>query len=113
MGSSGCLLGAARWLRIDTPHLLPSAVDGKHPLDASFRGIAPPLPCCDLRDERCLVGDSAIEALLDHHADLDLDHVEPARVLRREVKLQPAENSTRLWGLKRLIERRGGVRGQV
>src|SRR5678815_2059002 len=107
MGSSGRPLGAAGWRRIDTPHLLPSAVDGKQPVDTSFRSVAPPLPCCDLGDEGCLVGDPAIEALLDHHADLDLDHVEPACVLGREVKLQPAENSTRFCGLKRLIERGG------
>src|SRR5262249_23131883 len=104
MGSSGRPLGAAGWLRIDTPPLLPSAGDGKHPVDTSFRGVAPPRPSCDLGDEGCLVGDSAVEALLDHHADLDLDHVEPARVLRREVELQPAEKSTCLCGLKRLVE---------
>ena len=51
-----------------------------------------------------LSGIPAIEALLDHHADLDLDHVEPAGVFRREVELDPAKDPTGFRGFKRLLQ---------
>src|SRR4051794_20173648 len=58
-----------RW--VGSAELLASALDGKHPVDAGAIAIAAPLPVRDLRDQRGLVGDAAVEALPDHHADLD------------------------------------------
>ena len=57
------------------------------------------------RDKCRLVRDPTIEALRNHHADLDLDHVEPAGVFRREVKLEPTENPSCLGGIEGVVER--------
>ena len=111
-GSRGDLRATGR--RIDSAELLARAVDGEEPLDArlvSGCGVAPTLR--PLGSERRLRRDAAVEALLDHHADLDLDHVEPAGVLRRVVKLEPAEDATGLAGCERLVERSGRVGREV
>ena len=52
------------------------------------------------RTKDALVRNATVEALADHHADLDLDHVEPARMLRRVVELEQHLGSlepTDLW----------------
>jgi len=43
-------------------------------------------------DQERLRRDATVHALRRHHADLDLDPIQPAGVLRREVKLEPAED---------------------
>ena len=60
--------------------------------------VAASLPRFDLADEHRLRRDAAVEALGDHHADLDLDHVQPAGVLRRVVELESAEDAAGLSG---------------
>ncbi len=92
------------WVR--ATEFFASAVDGKHPMDARAFAIAAALPPGDLRDQRCLFGDAAGEALADRHADLDLDHVEPARMLGREVEFDPAQDAAGLGGGKALVQRR-------
>ena len=54
----------------------------EHPFDACAGGVALFLPCGNFADEALGVVDSAIQALAAEHADLDLDHVEPAGMLR-------------------------------
>jgi hypothetical protein len=44
-------------------------------------------PGGDLGDQKFAIGDAAVETLATQHADLDLDHVEPAGVLGRVVEL--------------------------
>jgi hypothetical protein len=51
------------------------------------------LPSGDFADEALGVVDSAIEALPAEHADLDLDHVEPAGMLGGVMELQASQNS--------------------
>ena len=57
--------------------------------------------------------DAAVEALGRQHADLDLDHVEPAGVFGNVVELQSAQQAARLWRREGLVERPGGVGGQI
>src|SRR5882672_10223990 len=83
---------SVRW--VGAAELLACALDGKHPVDTSTVAIAAALPVRDLRDERGFVGDATVEALPDHHPDLDLDHVEPARVLGREMELDAAQDAS-------------------
>src|SRR4029079_19771739 len=112
-GSSRSLAGTARGLGIDPAQLRASTIDREHPLDASLLGIAATLPCGDLFDERRLVWDPTIETLVDHHADLDLDHVEPAGVLGGEVELEAVEDPACFRGFKRLVQGGSGVRREV
>jgi hypothetical protein len=49
----------ADWLRVDTAHLLPSALDGEPPLDACFRSVAPPLWIFSVLTADGLAGDAA------------------------------------------------------
>src|SRR6185437_17146569 len=63
----------------------------KRPLDATSLGIAPSLPCCHLGDERLLLGGTARQALALEDADLDLGHVQPARMLGCVMELDPAQ----------------------
>ena len=74
--------------RVGATKLLASVVDGKHPLNACAFGVATAFPLRDFGDKGGLLGDATAEALTDHHADLDLNHVEPARVLGREVTVR-------------------------
>ena len=50
--------------------------------------------------ELLLVSDASVQALAAQHADLDLDHVEPAGVLGGVVEPQSAEHAMRFWGRK-------------
>ena len=56
-----------------------------------------------------MIVDAAVEALPLEHADLDLDHVEPAGVLWRVVELDPPEQAARLFWREGGIEGGGGV----
>ena len=62
------------------------------------------LPCVDLGNEAVAAFDATIETLAFEHADLDLNHVEPAGVFGRVVELKPPEHAARLG------RREGGVR---
>src|SRR3546814_5395028 len=67
-------------------------------LDASAGSVALSLPGSDLAFELRAIVDATVQALASQDTDLDLGHVEPAGVLRREVELQPAEEA---MGLRR------------
>src|SRR3954470_7314125 len=66
-------------------------------------GVAPALPGGDLPLEILLVVDATVQALALEHPDLNLDHVEPARVLGGIVELQPLQDAMRFRGRKGLI----------
>src|SRR6185295_8251197 len=93
-----------RWRWVSAAELLASPVHREEPLDARPLAVATLLPLRDLGDQRGLAGDPAIEALADHDPDLDLHHVEPARVLRREVELETAQNAPGFRRCKALVE---------
>src|SRR3546814_2682015 len=84
-----------------------------HPLDASAVSVALSLPGSDLAFELRAIVDAKVQALASQDTDLDLGHVEPAGVLRREVELQPAEEAMGLRRGEGLVESPGRVRGQV
>src|SRR5882757_3946100 len=63
----------------------------KRPLDATSSGVAPPLPSRHLAGERSLLGTTARQALALQDTDLDFGHVQPARMIRRVVELDPAQ----------------------
>ena len=70
------------------------------------------LPNVDFGNQPVGAFDAAIETLAFEHADLDLDHVEPAGVLGRVVELEPAEHAARFGGGKAgRARRRCGSRG--
>src|SRR5713101_6871207 len=77
------------------------------PFDAGAGGVSLSFPCGDFADEAVGVVDSAVQALAAEHADLDLDHIEPA------VELQAAQNSPGFGGRECLIEGAGRVGRQV
>jgi hypothetical protein len=57
--------------------------------------------------------DSTAETLPLAHADLDLDHVEPAGVFRGVVELEAAQDAAGLGGGKGVVEDAGGMDRQV
>jgi hypothetical protein len=69
--------------------LVSGLVGGEHPVDSSAALVSLRLPDVDLLNERVAAFDAAIETLAFEHADLDLNHVEPASVLGRVVGLKP------------------------
>ena len=71
------------------------------------------LPSGDFADEALGVVDSAIEALAAEHADLDLDHVEPAGMPGGVMELQPSQNSPGFGERESLIEGAGRVGRRV
>src|SRR3546814_1320141 len=73
-------------------------------LDASAGSVALSLPGSDLAFELRAIVDATVQALASQDTDLDLGHVEPAGVLRREVELQPAEEAMGLRRGEGLVE---------
>jgi hypothetical protein len=71
------------------------------------------LPSGDFSDEVFWIVDSAIQTLTAEHADLDLDHVEPAGMLGGVMELQASQNSPGFRGRECLIEGAGRVGRQV
>ena len=71
------------------------------------------LPGVDLSNEAVAVFDATIEALAFEHADLDLNHVEPAGVFGRVVELEPPDHAARLGRWEGGVESSGGVGGEV
>src|SRR5208337_2965614 len=69
--------------------------------------------CGDLGNEAVAAFDAAIETLAFEHADLDLNHVEPAGVFGRVVELKPPEHAARLGRWEGGVESGGGVGGEV
>ena len=71
------------------------------------------LPDVDLGNQPVGAFNSAIETLAFEHADLDLNHVEPAGVLGRVVEVEPPEHAARLGRREGGVESGGGVGGEV
>ena len=71
------------------------------------------LPGVDFGNEAIAAFDAAIEALAFEHADLDLNHVEPAGVLGRVVELEPPEHAAGLGRWEGGVESGGSVGGEV
>ena len=71
------------------------------------------LPDVDLGNEPVAAFDAPIETLAFEHADLDLNHVEPAGVLGRVVELKPPEHAARFGRWEGGVESGSGVGGEV
>ena len=67
------------------------------------------LPDVDLDNEPVAAFDAAIETLAFEHADLDLNHVEPACVFWGVVELDPPQDPSGFGGREGLIQGVGGV----
>ena len=91
----------------------PGAVGGEHPLDVRAAVVALVFPCLDLADQTFALADAAIQALAAQHADFDFNHVQPAGMLRRIMKLQPLKHPVRLVRREGSIECTRGMRGQI
>jgi hypothetical protein len=65
---------------------------GERPLDAASSGVTPPLPSRYRGGESGLLGSTARQALALQNSDLDLSHVQPTRMVRRVVELDPAQD---------------------
>jgi hypothetical protein len=107
--------GARGWkqARVGATHFGAGFLGCEHPFDAGSRGIALPFPGGDFGCEALVDGDAPVQALAAQHANLDLDHVEPAGVLGNVVELQSAPDVTRLCRGEGLIERAGEVCRQI
>src|SRR5262252_4626431 len=61
--------------------LLARRLGVEHPFDPRFGLVALLYPGSDFRDQFLAVADASVETLTAKHADLELDHIQPARVL--------------------------------
>src|SRR5215207_1736327 len=84
----GGLVEGSGWSGIGAAHFGASLLDREHPFQVCAGAIALALPGGDLALEFLAVVDAPVQALALEHADLDLDHVEPTRVLGGVVELQ-------------------------
>ncbi len=102
-----------RGIGIGTRHFGSGLVGGEHPVDSSAALVSLRLPDVDLGNQPVAAFDAAIETLAFEHADLDLNHVEPAGVLGRVVELKAPEHAARFgrWGIRRRERQRCGWRG--
>ena len=75
---------------IELPKGAPGISDAEHPPNSGSGSISLFRPVRRFPPQGLLIGDSTVKALPAEHADLDLDHVEPAGVLGREVELKPS-----------------------
>src|SRR5271157_5325744 len=98
---------------IGTRHFGSGLVGGEHPVDSSAALVSLRLPDVDLGNEPVAAFDAAIETLAFEHADLDLNHVEPAGVLRCVVELKPSERAARFGRWECGVESGSGVGGEV
>src|SRR5271157_1773487 len=98
---------------IGTRHFGSGLVGGEHPVDSSAALVSLRLPDVDLGNEPVAAFDAAIETLAFEHADLDLNHVEPAGVLRCVVELKPPEHAARFGRWECGVESGSGVGGEV
>src|SRR3954447_10006923 len=96
--------------RVSAGHFGASALGCEHPGDAGAGGVALLFPGGNFGDEAVARADAAVEALAAQHADLDLNHVEPAGMLWGVVELQAAQYAVRLGCREGFIERAGKMR---
>lgn len=89
-------------------------VDFELPLDASLFGAAEIVPRCGFSTEvfdRCKA--TTRQALPSHGAQLVFGYVQPAAVLGRMAKLQPAHPGSRLLRCEGFVESAFGVRIEI
>ena len=103
----GCLF------RVDPVHLLAGVGHLEAPCDFHPGLVPRVLPRLDLGRQRRGVGDAPVQALPGQHAQLQLGHVQPRRVLRRVMKFQSRRQPPRLLRRERLVQRPDRVRVQV
>src|SRR5262249_42151393 len=89
------------------------SLGGEHPFDASPDGVALSLPGGDLGHDTVALANAPVEALPAQHADLDLDHIEPAGVLRGRsgIRNGAAPAVPRRPGMFRTAPPRNGLTG--
>src|SRR6266853_1943602 len=68
---------------------------GERPLDPTSGGVAPPLPSGHLGGEGGSLGRTARQALTLQHTDFDFGHIQPARMVGRVMKFDPAQQGCR------------------
>lgn len=77
---------------------------GEHPINAASFGIALALPAIDFAPRGYPIHQSSPKALAIQDANFDLGHVQPARMLRRVMKLHASQQSARGRRTKYLVE---------
>src|SRR5665213_1561857 len=90
--------------RVGSAEFLAGLVDSKHPADLRTRGVAGTRPRSDFCCQLLHVGNAAVEALGDEDTDLDLNHVEPARVFGRVVKFEALQDPPRFLRMESFVE---------
>ena len=108
-GSGSLIEVSGGWRGIDSSQFLAGAMDIEQPLDPSPFGVASTLPMREFAAKRFAVFNTPVQALLAQYPDFNLHHIEPARVLGHEVKLQPAQHIASEFGSVDFIECRGFV----
>src|SRR5215813_5472356 len=83
------------------------------PVGLCIAGIATCLPGVDLTGEHLGIRDAPVEALAGEDGQLGFGEVQPAAVLGRVMPLEPLDQAARLGRLENLVERGGGMRGQI
>ena len=94
-------------------HFGPGFFGCKHPFDSRASIVALAFPGGDLGDEFVTLFDPSVQTLAAQNTDLDLDHVEPAGVLGREVELQASQHASGLCRGESLVEGGGTVGREV
>ena len=91
-------------VRIRTGKLRARLLGVEHPLDPSLGLVALLYPGGDFRDQFLAVADTSVKTLTAKDTDLELDHIQPARVLWRIVDVQPLQYAMGFGRRKRLIQ---------
>src|SRR4051794_11477237 len=78
---------------------------GEHPVDLRAIAIALLLPSGNFMFQGVTICDAAVDALGAQDADLDLDHVEPARVLGRMVEFDTPQDAMGVLCRESVVER--------
>src|ERR1700687_64789 len=85
----------------------------EHPFDPSSGVVALLHPGGDFRGQFLAVADTSVQTLTAENADLELDHIQPARVFGRVMDLQPLQYAMGFLRWKRLIPRAWALGGQI
>jgi hypothetical protein len=94
-------------------HFGAGLVGCEHPFDAGGDGVVLLLPDGSLDGQLLETFDAAVKALGRQHADLDFHHVQPAGMFGDVVELQSAQQASCFLSRECLVERAGGVSGQI
>jgi len=93
--------------------LLIGILAGECPLDAVARAISPSLPGLDFAPCHGLIVQAPSQTLAFEDTDLDLRHIQPARMLGRMVKHHPAQQLASRGRTENLFEARTEVRVEI